>query len=113
MAQNAPELTLEHSNFKNFSGGACPQTPLDWLGFTDSIPTISCQPPHPKTSSYATVGAYDLVCSNSFLEKFITWINLDLGLEVCLYDGLMAYAKTCYSFSFQRIYLVISTILLS
>ena len=30
----------------------------------------------------------------SFLGVFIAWLNLDLGIQVCFYDGLDAYAKT-------------------
>ena len=32
--------------------------------------------------------------SNSFLSVFIAWLNLDLGIEVCFYNGLDSYAKT-------------------
>ena len=54
MAQITPELILEHSNFKNFPGGAFPQTPLARLGRFHSISPPS-HVSHPKTSSYATV----------------------------------------------------------
>ena len=30
----------------------------------------------------------------SFLGVFIAWLNLDLGIQACFYDGLDAYAKT-------------------
>ena len=32
--------------------------------------------------------------SDSFLSKFIAWLNLDVGTEMCLYDGLDSYAIT-------------------
>lgn len=32
--------------------------------------------------------------SNSFLSVFIAWLNLDLGIEICFYNGLDSYAKT-------------------
>ena len=32
--------------------------------------------------------------ANSFLNKFIAWLNLDLGIESCFYDGLDAFTKT-------------------
>ena len=32
--------------------------------------------------------------SNSFLSKFIAWLNLDQGMEMCFYDGLDSYAIT-------------------
>ena len=34
----------------------------------------------------------------SFLSIFIAWFNLDLGIEVCFYNGLDAYAKTWLQF---------------
>ena len=38
--------------------------------------------------------------SRSFLSVFIAWINLDLGIETCFYNGLDAYAKTWLQFVF-------------
>ena len=38
--------------------------------------------------------------SNSFLSWFIAWINLDLGIETCFYNGLDAYVKTWLQFVF-------------
>ena len=38
--------------------------------------------------------------STSFLGIFIAWLNLDLGIEVCFYNGLDAYAKTWLQFVF-------------
>ena len=38
--------------------------------------------------------------SNSFLSWFIAWINLDLGIETCFYNGLDAYVKTWLQFIF-------------
>ena len=38
--------------------------------------------------------------SSSFLSKFIAWLNLDLGVEICFYNGLDAYAKTWLQFLF-------------
>ena len=32
--------------------------------------------------------------ANSFLSWFIAWLNLDIGIETCFYDGLDAYVKT-------------------
>ena len=34
------------------------------------------------------------------LSTFIAWLNLDLGIETCFYDGLDAYAKTWLQFMF-------------
>ena len=32
--------------------------------------------------------------SNSFPNLFIAWLNLDQGIEMCLYDGLDDYTNT-------------------
>ena len=36
----------------------------------------------------------------SFLSIFIAWLNLDVGIETCFYNGLDAYAKTWLQFVF-------------
>ena len=53
--------------------------------------------------------------TNSFLSWFIAWINLDLGIETCFYNGLDAYVKTWLQFVFPLYiwFLVITIILLS
>ena len=38
--------------------------------------------------------------AKDFLSVFIAWLNLDLGISTCLYDGLDAYAFTWLQFSF-------------
>ena len=38
--------------------------------------------------------------SNSFLSIFIAWLNLDLGIETCFYNGLDAYSKTWFQLLF-------------
>ena len=38
--------------------------------------------------------------SNSFLSVFIAWLNLDLGIESCFYDGFDAYAEMWLQFCF-------------
>ena len=48
--------------------------------------------------------------SNSFLNWFIAWVNLDLGFEVCFYNGMGSYAKTWLQFVFP-IYIWIIVIL--
>ena len=45
-------IHLRAFKFQNFPRGACPQTPLDWLGFI-VYPRHLMSAPHPKTS-YAT-----------------------------------------------------------
>ena len=36
----------------------------------------------------------------NFITVFISWVNLDLGIEVCFYDGMDAYAKVLLQFAF-------------
>ena len=38
--------------------------------------------------------------ANTFLNGFIAWLNLDVGIETCFYNGLTAYAKTWLQFIF-------------
>ena len=35
-----------------------------------------------------------------FSKTFIAWLNLDLGIEVCFYEGLDTYAKALFQFMF-------------
>ena len=53
--------------------------------------------------------------TNSFLGWFIAWINLDLSIETCFYNGLDAYVKTWLQFVFPLYiwFLVITIIVLS
>ena len=37
---------------------------------------------------------------NTFLSWFIAWLNLDVGIETCFYNGLDAYVKTWLQFVF-------------
>ena len=51
--------------------------------------------------------------STSFLSTFIAWLNLDLGIETCFYDGLNAYSKTWFQFLFPLyIWFILSAIIL-
>ena len=38
--------------------------------------------------------------TTSFFAVFIAWMNLDLGIEVCFYDGMDVYARTWLQFVF-------------
>ena len=52
--------------------------------------------------------------NSSFLSVFIAWLNLDLGIETCFYDGLDAYAKTWLQFVFPiYIWLIVITIIVA
>ena len=44
-----------------------------------------------------------------FLRAFIAWVNLDLGIPTCFYDGMDAYTKTWLQFIFPFYILVIVT----
>ena len=51
--------------------------------------------------------------SNSFLRKFIAWLNLDLGIELCFSSKLDAYTKTWLQFLFPLyIWLLVAAIIL-
>ena len=52
--------------------------------------------------------------SNSFLSIFIAWLNLDLGVEICFYDGLDAYSKTWLQFLFPLyIWIIVTAIIVA
>ena len=52
---------------------------------------------------------------SNFLSVFISWLNLDLGIECCFYDGMDSYAKVWFRFVFPLyiIALVVIIILIS
>jgi predicted outer membrane repeat protein len=51
--------------------------------------------------------------ANTFLSWFIAWINLDLGIETCFYDGLNSYAKTWLQFVFPIYIWVLEIIIIA
>lgn len=52
--------------------------------------------------------------SSTFMTTFIAWVNLDLGLETCFYDGADAYMKTWLQFLFPiYIWLIVITIIVA
>ena len=52
--------------------------------------------------------------ANTFLSWFIAWLNLDVGIETCFYDGLDAYVKTWLQFAFPLyIWLLVTLIIIS
>ena len=52
--------------------------------------------------------------SNSLLSRFIAWLNLDQGIESCLYDGLDSYTETWLQFCFPvYIWLLVIIIIVS
>ena len=50
--------------------------------------------------------------SNSLYRTFIAWLNLDLGIELCFYNGMDAYSKTWLQFLFPLyIWLIVVAII--
>ena len=57
-----------------------------------------------------------LLPPNTFkvLTIFIAWMNLDIGIETCFYNGLTAYAETWLQFAFPiYVWMIISVIILT
>ena len=50
--------------------------------------------------------------SDSFLSKFIAWLNLDIGTEMCLYDGLDSYAITWLQYFYPLYIWLIAAIII-
>ena len=50
-----------------------------------------------------------------FITTFIAWLNLDLGIDVCFFDGMDAYWKTWLQLAFPAylVFLVIAVIVMS
>ena len=52
--------------------------------------------------------------ANTFFSWFIAWLNLDLGIETCFYDGLNSHVKTWLQFAFPfYIWLLVTTVIIS
>ena len=51
--------------------------------------------------------------SNTVLSYFVAWLNLDLGIEMCFYNGLDAYIKTWLQFIFPMYIWTIMFILIA
>jgi hypothetical protein len=48
------------------------------------------------------------------LTMFIAWLNLDLGIETCFYNGMTAYAQTWLQFLFPLyVWIIISSIIIT
>ena len=52
-----------------------------------------------STTFFPTPSSYNPVIYG-ILTVFIAWLNLDLGIETCFYNGLDAYVKTWLQFAF-------------
>jgi hypothetical protein len=54
------------------------------------------------------------LASDSTFSIFIAWLNLDIGIETCFYDGLDAYTKTWLQFTFPLyIWLIVIVIIVA
>ena len=63
-----------------------------------------------QTAFYPT----EIGSSSTFLATFNAWLNLDLGIETCFYDGLDAYDKTWLQFVFPAyIWVMVITVIIS
>ena len=50
--------------------------------------------------------------TSSFLTVFISWLNLDLGIETCFYDGMNSYGKFLLQLAFPTyLFVLIGTII--
>ena len=50
--------------------------------------------------------------TSSFLTVFISWLNLDLGIETCFYDGMDSYGKFLLQLTFPTyLFVLIGTII--
>ena len=64
-------------------------------------------------AQHKTFFAPETARSLSFLSMFITWLNLDLGTEACLYDGLDSYAEIWLQFCFPLyVWLLVTLIII-
>ena len=45
--------------------------------------------------------------SSSFLTVFIAWINLELGIDTCFFEGMDAYWKVCVELAFPTFILIL------
>jgi predicted outer membrane repeat protein len=73
---------------------------LMFLNFTVSIGTINGLIFYANIVQANKIFFFPNDAAKSFLSVFIAWLNLDLGIETCLYDGMDAYAKTWLQFLF-------------
>lgn len=48
----------------------------------------------------------------NILTIFIAWMNLDLGIETCFFDGMNAFVETCLQFSFPVFVWILITVII-
>ena len=64
---------------------------------------------------YANIVSNRIFRQSQFISVFISWLNLDIGFDVCFYEGMDAYTKTWLELAFPAyiIFLVIAIIWIS
>ena len=64
---------------------------------------------------YANKSVYFSQSHSTFVSVFISWVNLDVGFDTCLFEGMNVYAKTWIELAFPVyiIFLVIFIIVIS
>ena len=93
-----PTLRLDSSNIPDVTKPNC----FNWNGLIFYANVIRAQ--------HATFFTPDI--SNSFLSMFIAWLNLDQGIESCLYDGLDTYTSTWLQFLFPLYIWLLAAVLI-
>ena len=84
------------------------------LDLTVAVGTINGLTFYANTISAKQATFFTPDISSSFLSKFISWLNLDQGIESCLYDGLDDYVITWLQFLFPLyIWLIAAALIVS
>ena len=84
------------------------------LNLTVSIGTINGFLFYANVIKASQTALFPPEMNGSFLNTFIAWLNLDVGIEMCFYDGLDAYTKTWLQFVFPLyMWLIVIIIVIS
>ena len=73
---------------------------LAFLNITVTVGTISGLIFYVNIVKATDTFFFPQLASDSVFSVFIAWLNLDIGIETCFYNGLDAYTKTCLQFAF-------------
>ena len=87
---------------------------LTFLNITVTVGTINGLIFYANIVKATDAFFFPQLASDSIFSIFIAWLNLDLGIETCFYDGLDAYAKTWLQFLFPLyIWLIVIAIIIT
>jgi len=64
-----------------------------WASFYGNIVTVNC-------AIFLSQSIVQSSSQTNILRVFIAWLNMDLGIETCFFDGMDAYTKTWLQFIF-------------